>query len=82
LLETFWIDTFWGELLRRRSSLSIIPKVQEIIKYLTRIPPGKVFSVKELDNAWRISWKHKNHTGGTITCTDDAQARRVLFWQG
>ena len=56
LLETFWVDTFWGELLRRRSSLSIIPKVQEIIKYLTRIPPGKVFSMKELGRAWRISW--------------------------
>lgn len=56
LLETFWVDADWSELLRSPSNLLMIPRVQEIIRYLARTPPGKIFPIIKLGNLLKSAW--------------------------
>lgn len=42
LLETLWVDTDWSFLLESSYNLSLIPKIQSVIGYLARMPPGKI----------------------------------------
>lgn len=56
ILETFWVDTNWLELLKKPSSLMTMPKLQQIIGYLSRAPPGKVLPIKEFMIRWKTVW--------------------------
>lgn len=56
LLETFWIDTNWLELLKKRSVLMTMPKLQQVMGYLSRTPPGKVLPIREFIIRWKTLW--------------------------
>jgi len=52
LLETFWVDADWRELLDERSSVFFIPDTQFIVHCLARIPAGRTISVERLKIGW------------------------------
>ena len=57
LLETFWVDSDWRELLGKYSTLSLIPEIESIIRNLARTPPGKVLPMEKSKRTWRNSLK-------------------------
>lgn len=63
LLETFWVDSFWGELMGERASSYLIPGSQAIIEYLAKMQPGKITFMRDMDNVLRtlsITMSHFN----------------------
>jgi len=56
MLETFWVDTNWLELLKKRSILMTMPELQQVIGYLSRTPPGKVLPMREFIICWKNVW--------------------------
>jgi hypothetical protein len=56
LLETFWVDSNWSELLNHPSDFSLIPKARAITGYLARNPSGRILLMKRLDNIRSVIW--------------------------
>ncbi|KYK33613.1 MAG: hypothetical protein AYK18_04605 [Theionarchaea archaeon DG-70] len=56
LLETFWVDTDWSELLNYSSNVFFIPEAQSTIDYLARTPPGKLIPIERVHSLWSALW--------------------------
>jgi hypothetical protein len=52
LLETLCVDTEWSFLLYNSYNLYLIPKIQSVIGYLARMPPGKIISIDRFCTLW------------------------------